>query len=164
VSDSFEHSFVNAGQLYARAEGVVKKLAECLRMAVFNLAELEPETIKQLTSAPYDHPRGPRGIEHYFWGTLSKETPDDLSTVATYPHFGIEGDIEILQGDTETEVPGLPPLISRFKCTPRTEPGYTLELKVVEAWDGATMTSPTVLRSEIVLRQAAEADRPAPSE
>lgn len=168
VSDSYEHSFTNAGSLYTPAEKIVKRLAECLRSAVFELAGLDPEIAQALYSAPYKDPRGPLGVELYLWGDLTKEPSADPAAVATYPHFAVDAEMEVQQTDAHSDATGFPPLKVNLKCTPRAEPGFKLELKATEHWDGGSITAPAVLRAEIKdgawrIALGGE-DRPAPPE
>jgi len=70
VSDSFEHGFANGGHLFAPAASAIVPTAKYLRAAIIGLAKPPPEYSSALLSDLYSSPRGPAGVDHYFYGKL----------------------------------------------------------------------------------------------
>lgn len=70
VSDSFEHGFENAGNLYKVAASALLPAATYLRECIIDLLDVPEEARRVLLGEPYCHARGPAGLEQYFRGLL----------------------------------------------------------------------------------------------
>jgi hypothetical protein len=79
VSDSFEHGFANGGTLWSKASSTLRPTAEHLRHCILGMLNLPTDHLECLIGERYSHPRGPAGIDQYFYAKLLAPAGVNLS-------------------------------------------------------------------------------------
>lgn len=85
ASDGFEHGYRGFIEMRAASAKHRRKIADFVRTAIFDLAEIPAEHKSRLLAAPYNQPLGHWPLAKYLWGTLVGKGDDLAAPNAAYP-------------------------------------------------------------------------------
>jgi hypothetical protein len=147
VSDAFEHPYDHFGNLRGIADKIVGNVAAHVRRALFELGDVPKSCCDVLMGAPYDRPKGPPKLAHYFFGRIIGEGPELAADGNAYPILNWKYRLRpVINPETDTVQYTGPVTI-----TPRLGKGLSLTIHRMGMWDGSSFVEPAE-RAEMLAR------------
>lgn len=138
VSDAFEHSFKEFGELRDIAEELVVTVADHVRRAIFEFMDLDQATCSILFGAPFTKPKGPDRIVQYAFGKIVGNGAELAASDQAYPSLGWSFRFKPASTNEPSE---LRTTIDN-RIFPRLAEGLAFRLERLELWDGSSFTEP----------------------
>jgi hypothetical protein len=85
ASDGFEHGFLGYDEIRELSRNVVRRMAKHIRNSIFELAELDEDSKRILTTGRFEKPLGYWPVVKYFRGRLIGEKPELAAEGHRYP-------------------------------------------------------------------------------
>lgn len=135
VSDAFEHSTANGGDLFAPARDVLLPVAAALREAIVTVAGVSAEHREVILGKPFDVAKGPGGLEQHIRATLIGGEGDKLAPEGfDHPVLDWKHTIKTVTFEEASNRFGYVP---EHTATPQLGPGVEMKDIRIEVFDGS---------------------------